>query len=166
MLSPGSVLSPKNLTIALAGFLMLGLTAQAQIFTGSINFLGNAHIECALWFGHRLYQYDWLFSGGQTGGFAVAPDYTPVTFTPFTFSPAPTAAFSFLNFTVIPLVQPVSGDRRNYGFQITSISQSPPQFGKPLIMTGSGYILAFEKSIFGAIFSYSPRQHGRWTSLV
>lgn len=133
--------------IGVVGVLTFGLTAQAQIFTGSIDFLGNATLNAPLGSATAFTSISGFVSGGQTGDFSSVPDYTPAIFTPFTFSPPPMAGFPFVNFTV---------DSANYVFEITSISPASSQSSDSLDLMGSGYILAFE----GNNFNYSP---ATWT---
>lgn len=166
MLSARSFQSVKSLAVGLVAILAFGLTAQAQsfkrptiftgVFTGSINFVGNATLNAPLGSASGFTSISGFISGGQTGGFSIAPDYTPVTFTPFTFNPGPLAPFPLLNFTVIPFIQPTFGDNRKYSFEVTSISPSSSQTGSALNLVGSGYILESDYSIFADFLSYSP----------
>jgi PEP-CTERM motif-containing protein len=113
----------KQLVAGAVGILTLGLAAQAQVFTGSISFVGGATINNPIpgattftsFYGPGGTGTNPQVQGGQeTGAYAGVPGGTSVAFTPFTFSPSlvpsPVPLWSF---TLGPTT---------YSFQITSVT--------------------------------------------
>jgi len=56
---------------------VFGLTAQAQIFTGLIDFRGNATLNAPLGSATAFTSISAFVSGGQTGDLFSVPNYTP-----------------------------------------------------------------------------------------
>jgi hypothetical protein len=115
--------SLKQLVAGTVGIITLGLAAQAQVFTGSISFVGGATINNPIpnatiftsFYGPGGIGTNPQVQGGQeTGAYAGVPGGTSVAFTPFTFNPAP-SPFQLWSFTL--------GGGTNvttYSFEITS----------------------------------------------
>src|SRR5450432_3815947 len=85
----------KNPTSSFAGALLLALAlitnATATPITGSIAFNGVPHFNVLPISGaDAITSFDSAFAAfdQQTGAFAPVPNFLPVTFSPFTFSPA------------------------------------------------------------------------------
>jgi len=117
----------KQFLAGTVGVLILGLTAQAQVFTGSISFVGGAVIDNPIpnatsftsFYGTGGPGSDPVVQGGQETGV-----YTPlnggniqVAFVPFTFSPSPTP-FQLWSFTYSGVT---------YSFDITSVTTDNQQ---------------------------------------
>jgi hypothetical protein len=121
----------KQLLAGTVGILTLGLTAQAQIYDGSISFVGGAVIDNPIpnattftsFYGPGGPGSDPVVQGGQeTGQYApLNGGNIPVAFTPFTFSPSP-APFQLWSFTYGTGV---------YSFDITSVQQPPTEIVFP-----------------------------------
>ena len=130
----------KQLVAGAVGILALGLTAQAQLFTGSISFVGGAVINNAIpnatsftsFYGPSGSGSDPVVQGGQeTGAYAALNvGNIPVAFTPFTFSPTLSISGSLWNFTY-------SGT--TYSFDITSVDTDVQN----LYPLGGGQYLGF-----------------------
>jgi hypothetical protein len=122
----------KRLLAGTVGVFALSLTAQAQLFTGSISFVGGAVIDNPIpnattftsFYGPTGPGSDPVVQGGQETG-VYAPlngGNIPVAFTPFTFypslvpSPVPLWSFTYLGTT--------------YSFDITSV-QAPTEIVFP-----------------------------------
>jgi hypothetical protein len=115
----------KQLVAGAVGALILGLTAQAQIFTGSISFVGGATLNNAVptattftsFYGPGGPGSNPEVQGGQeTGAYASVPGGTPVAFTPFTFSPAP-SPFQLWSFTLA-----AGTNATTFSFDVTSVT--------------------------------------------
>lgn len=110
----------KQLVAGVVGILVVGLTAQAQIFTGSISFAGGAVINNNLGSATAFSSYfgplgpgtgSPVVLGGTTGDYSSVPAGTQVTFTPFTFDSAPVSVAPLWTFTYNSIT---------YSFDITS----------------------------------------------
>ena len=121
----------KQLLAGTAGILTLGLSAQAQLFTGSISFVGGAVIDNPIpnataftsFYGPTGPSSDPVVQGGQETG-VYSPlngGNIPVAFTPFTFTPSP-APFQLWSFTYLGVT---------YSFDITSVEQPPTEIVFP-----------------------------------
>ena len=124
MLNARSLSLLKQFSAGTVGVLIFGLTAHAQLFTGTISFVGGAVIDNAIpnatsfvsFYGPGGPGSDPVIQGGQETG-VYAPlngGNIPVAFTPFSFSPSltpspvPLWSFTYLGIT--------------YSFDITSVT--------------------------------------------
>jgi len=149
----------KQLVVGIVGVLILGLTAQAQLYDGSISFVGGAVIDNSIpnattftsFYGPGGPGSDPVIQGGQETG-VYAPlngGNIPVAFTPFTFSPSP-APFQLWSFTYGTDV---------YSFDITSVQQPPTEIvfpGNVAFLNVGGDGTAFFTDLLTSLVSYSP----------
>jgi hypothetical protein len=121
----------KRVAVGITGVLTLGLTAQAQIFTGSISFTGGATVDQAVpnattitsFFGPPA-----VLGGSQTGAYASVPGGTTANFTaPISFNPLNTLTQPLWSFTVGAV---------NYSFVITSVTTDQ----QVTLPTGGGFL--------------------------
>jgi hypothetical protein len=121
----------QKLALGLAGLAVGVVCAQAQpLITGEISFSGGATLNGLLNNATAFTSIfgpggpgtgDPLVNSGATGSYASVPVGTPVSFTPFTFNPAPVSPFQLWSF---------SNGSSTYSFEVTSvvISRQLPTF--------------------------------------
>lgn len=114
--------SLRQFIAGIVGVLAVGLTAQAQIFTGSISFVGGADLDNPVGSATTFVNfYGPSGSGGPvvqagsltSGVYGSIPGGTPATFAPFTFSPSPASPLQLWTFTV---------GATTYSFDVTSVT--------------------------------------------
>lgn len=145
--------SLKGLVAATGGLVILSLTAQAQIFTGSIGFHGGATLDVPLGSATTLSSYvgpdgtgnPVVLDGSQSGLFASVPGGTSVTFTPYVFNPAAVSAnlWTFAS----------GGD--TYSFEITS-ETSYFQNSNFLNLSGDGTVIVRIGGVGGNVVATVP----------
>lgn len=141
-----------RLIVGIVGVLTVGLTARAQVFTGSISFVGGATLDQAIpnattitsFYGPGGPGTDPQVQGGQeTGAYASVPGGTLATFAAsFPFNPAIAMPFQLWSFSTGGVT---------YSFDITSITSDPSQEQQvvnglsflSLTGTGMGYISTY-----------------------
>ncbi len=130
----------KQVVVGAMGMLIVSLTAQAQIFSGQISFVGGANIDNAVPNATTFTSFigpsgsgDPVVQGGmESGAYGSVPGGTDVAFTaPFTFSPAPVSPFQLWTFTI--------NNTTTYSFDVTSVTTDSQQiFGGSIAFLNVG----------------------------
>ena len=149
----------KKTLSALAGASLLALVLATQAvatpITGSISFNGTPNFDVLpIGAATAIASYDsaWVAVDQQTGIYAVVPDLTPVTFSPFAFSPATQAVNPLWSF---------ASDGLTYSFSTTSMVA---MFNEPLNIWnfgGSGIMHATGFDDTAGTWNFSAGQIGQ-----
>lgn len=140
--------------VAVATALLMALAAKAQIFTGSISFVGGADLDNPIGSATTFVNfYGPSGSGGPvvqagsltSGVYASVPGGTPATFTtPFTFSPSPASPLQLWTFTV---------GGTTYSFNVNSVTTDIQN-----VYSGGIAYLNVGGTGIGYVTGYSPTQ--------